>query len=195
MKDYWTKIENWIKLNHPVMIETLKNAASEKDFEKIESFLGNELPMAFKEFYSIHNGQVWTHLTLFDGDRLLSLAEILEEWNTWNAVMPEIDINTRNQFGQPATSLPDAGIKADWWNSSWIPFTSNGCGDSFCIDLSPTSEGTNGQIIRMWHDDPARELIASSFKEWIETYVTDLEKGVYESSNSIGWGGILKKET
>lgn len=194
MKDSWKKIEDWMTLNHPTMIETLNIPASQYELEEIESFLGQVLPKYFKEFYSIHNGQTWTHLKLFNGDRLLSLAEIVEEWKNWNYVLPIINADTQEQFGEPATSSPELGIKNNWWNPSWIPITSNGSGDNYCIDLDPTFEGTKGQIIRMWHDDPSRELIASSFAEWISNYIKDLENGVYEPSDDIGWGGIVKKE-
>jgi len=176
------------------MIDTLNNPASQHDLEQLESSIGQELPKDFKEFYSIHNGQKWTHLNLFDGDRLLPLDEILQEWNTWNSVLPDINEVTQKQFGEPVTSTPELGIKNDWWNKSWIPVTSNGCGDNYCIDLDPTNEGTKGQIIRMLHDDANRELIASSFSAWISKYVDDLESGVYETSDDVGWGGIVKKD-
>jgi cell wall assembly regulator SMI1 len=194
MTDIWKKIEQWIKDNHPAMMDTLNPGATEEDFLKFQSIVGIELPDDFKNFLSIHNGQTWTHLKLFNGDRLLSIDDILHDWNSWKDVLPAIDAQCREDFGMPASSLPENGIKDDWWNSAWIPITSNGSGDSFCIDLDPTSEGQSGQIIRMWHDVPERELLAPSFGEWITNYVNDLYRGIYEPSNDIGWGGIVIKE-
>jgi cell wall assembly regulator SMI1 len=194
MKKSWQKIENWIKINHPDILDTLNEAATEQDITRLESALGLKLPEDFKEFLSVHNGQSWTHLNLFDGDRLLSIDDIIRDWENWKSVLPVIDANCKEQFGVSAGSEPEPGIKDDWWNALWIPITSDGCGDSYCIDLDPTSEGISGQIIRMWHDHPRRELIASSFREWIDNYTSDLENGIYTSSNDIGWGGIVKQE-
>ncbi len=193
MNQAWQKIENWIKENHPIVLDTLNPGATKQDLSELENILGLDLPEDFKNFISIHNGQNWTHLNLFDSDRLLSTEDIIRDWQHWKNVLPEIDANCREMYGHPASSTPDIGIKDDWWNLSWIPITSNGSGDSYCIDLDPTSEGNQGQIIRMWHDVPERELIATSFRDWIYDYINDLESGVYESSNDIGWGGIVRK--
>jgi cell wall assembly regulator SMI1 len=58
-------------------------------------------------------------------------------------------------------------------------FTSDGCGNHICIDLDPTEDGNFGQVIQMWHDSSNRELYASSFKEWINNYLNDLEQGKF----------------
>ncbi len=46
----------------------------------------------------------------------------------------------------------------------------------------------------MWHDMASRELLATSFTNWIANYVSDLESGVYTISNDIGWGGIVRND-
>ena len=194
MKDTWERIENWIKANYIEILETLNSGAKEQDFIKFKSVVGLDLPEPFRDFLSIHNGQTWTHLKLFDGYRLLSIEDIIDEWENWNSVLPEIDAQCREEYGVRASSLPEKGIKDDWWNHAWIPITSNGSGDSYCIDLDPTPEGQQGQIVRMWHDVPERELIAASFSEWISKYVNDLENGSYVPSSEIGWGGVVRKE-
>src|ERR1051325_4380886 len=82
------------------------------------------------------------------------------------------------------------GIKDDWWNSFWIPFTHDGAGNHICIDLDPTPNGKYGQIIRMWPDSPDRELYASSFSEYISNYISDLEKD--EVVYAKNWGLVEK---
>jgi len=194
MTQAWDRIESWIKVNHPSMISTLNIGATIEDLRQLENKLGQILPEDFKKFLEVHNGQTWTHLNLFDGDRLLDTENIFCDWDTWKKVLPEIDADCTATYGQPASSSPDKGIKDDWWNMSWIPITSNGSGDSYCIDLDPTPEGTRGQIIRMLHDHPSREVIAQSFRDWIYAFVNDLERNVYEPSNDIGWGGIVRTQ-
>jgi len=192
METCWVKIKEWISKNFPPILDTLNEGATDDDICKLESELGVKLPTDFIEFYKVHNGQSWTHLSLFDSDRLLSTDEIIREWSGWNSVLPEINAICIEMSGKPASSDPEPGIKDYWWNAAWIPITANGSGDNYCIDLDPTPEGTKGQIIRMWHDMPWRELVAPSFKDWILKYVADLENGVYIISEDIGIGGIIK---
>lgn len=55
--------------------------------------------------------------------------------------------------------------------------THDGAGNHDCLDLSPAAGGNVGQIISMWHDGDARELLAPSFQTWLQTYVEGLESG------------------
>ena len=194
MKDSWIKIKAWLTNNHPEVIPTLNAGASPSDINELELNIGTSMPDDFKEFYSIHNGQAYTHLRLFDGDILLSTSDIIAEWKQWKEVFPSINKDCIEQFGSPAVSNPDPGIKNDWWNLLWIPITANGCGDNYCIDLDPTEEGQKGQIIRMWHDDPQRELVSASFRQWISDYIRDLHNNTYEPSHDVGWGGVVRKD-
>ena len=88
--------------------------------------------------------------------------------------------------------MPDKGIKNDWWNDSWIPITYDGSGNHYCLDLDPTEEGIYGQIIRMWHDDAERTLVANSFKEWIVDYKDKLVSGQMVYSED--YFGIIDKD-
>lgn len=62
----------------------------------------------------------------------------------------------------------------------WIPLTYDGSGNHHCIDLSPADEGTHGQIIIMWHDMEERRILASSYKEWLESIADKIETAGYE---------------
>lgn len=192
MTEAWDRIKRWIKVNHPGMFGTLDIGATIDDLRQLEDGVGQKLPDDYKKFLEVHNGQTWTHLTLFDGDRLLDAETVFRDWEAWKKVLPEIDAACRASYGEAASSSPGKGIKDEWWNMSWIPITSNGSGDSYCIDLDPSPDGTRGQIIRMWHDHPGREVIAQSFGDWIYAFVRDLEGNVYEPSDDIGWGGIVR---
>ncbi len=44
----------------------------------------------------------------------------------------------------------------------------------------------------MWHDDGKRELVASSFQNWLDEYATGLESGQYVFSHK--YGGIFKAD-
>ncbi|MEH2143178.1 SMI1/KNR4 family protein [Nostoc sp.] len=77
----------------------------------------------------------------------------------------------------------------DWWSPLWIPLTYDGAGNHDCLDLAPAKGGKVGQIIQMWHDEGERELVASSFQNWLEEYATGLESDQYVFSHE--YGGIV----
>lgn len=170
MKDSWDLIEQKLKQIVPETSIKLNNGVSDSDIQNLEKIIGAKLPHDFIIFYRVHNGQSRDGAALIDGEELLSFDRIIEEWNIWN------DLLNNNTFENSVAS-PDAGIKSNWWNPLWIPITYDGNGNHYCLDLDPTKEGSYGQIIRMWHDDDVRSLIAKSFKEWIKDYTNKLISG------------------
>lgn len=154
-------------------------------FSPIEDHLEVQLPSEFVSFLKIHNGQNSNSEGLLDAEQLLSTERIAQEWAVWKELLDKgtfIGI-----YSDPA-----GGVKNDWWNPKWIPITYDGSGNHYCIDLDPASTGTSGQIIRMWHDEGTRELVAPSFKVWISQYLAELKNGQYIYSEE--YGGIIDKE-
>jgi cell wall assembly regulator SMI1 len=185
MKETWTKIEEWLKNNAGQIYESLNKGATDEDFEELEELIDKKLPEDFKTFYHIHNGQEQTGLGLIDAEELLSVERIMEEWNVWK------ELYDQGVFGD-SVSEADMGVKEVWWNPLWIPITYDGSGNHYCLDLSPDEGGKKGQIIRIWHDSPERELIADSFREWIGYFAEDLEDGEYFFSEE--YGGLVNSE-
>ena len=133
---------------------SLNKGADEADFAELEKELGYALPEDFKELYRIADGGA-AYEGVLAGEEWLSVERIIEEYGTWKGLyeggMLEEDDGT--PFG---CTPEDAGIKSDFcWNPKWIPLTADGCGNGKMIDLDPTGNGTVGQIIQMWHDDPS----------------------------------------
>jgi len=182
MHNIWDRFENWLTHHASHLVEDLNPPASKEAIEKVESTLGVPLPRIYVEFLSIHNGQDQDAEYLIYMEELLSTERIVDEWTVWKDLLDGGDF-------RGIESEPAQGIKNDWWNVKWIPITYDGAGNHYCIDLDPAEGGKKGQIIRMWHDTPERELIALSFEEWISTYVDMLEKGVYTYSKD--YGGLI----
>ena len=189
MQEIWTRFLKWLQVNAPHLIEYLNAGVSTNDLETLEKSIGKPLPIDFVEFYKIHDGQNREPgpECLIDAEELLSTENIVFHSEKWKSLVAD---NTFIYFGVPATSDPDIGVKDDWWNPFWLPFTHDGSGNHICIDLDPTSDGQYGQIIRMWHDTPWRELLAPSFKEFILNYLIGLENGKFVYSKD--WGLVDK---
>ncbi|MDF1549831.1 MAG: SMI1/KNR4 family protein [Bacteroidales bacterium] len=184
MKETWTKIEDWLQENASQIYDSLNEGASDEDFEDLEDLISKRLPDEFKAFYRIHNGQDASSEGLIDTEELLSTERIMDEWQVWK------DLYDRGVFDE-SVSEADDGVKENWWHPLWIPITYDGSGNHYCLDLSPDEGGKKGQIIRIWHDSPERELIADSFTEWINDFAEDLIDGEYFYSEE--WGGVISK--
>ena len=162
--------------------------ASEAEFEQLEQLIQAKLPEDFKALYRVFNGQAYEEGYVFDGEEWLSLERMAEEWEVWKGLLDDGEFDDDEE---EADVDADPEVKALWWSPLWIPFTYDGSGNHLCLDLDPTSEGTYGQVIRMWHDDPQRPLEGKTFADWLETYIRGMEEGLYVYSED--YGGIFKK--
>ncbi len=179
MEAIWSRIEAWLAGNAPDLLGSLNGGATSQEIQETDAFLGVELPADFKASARIHDGQSEHSAGLIDGWGLLSLERIRDEWSVWK------DLLDGGVFDGIAGE-PEGPIANDWWNPKWIPVTYSGAGDHHCLDLSPPAGGSAGQIIVMWHDDPARPLIARSFRTWLQTFADALEAGRYVYSKEDG---------
>lgn len=185
MKETWTKIEDWLEKNASQIYDSLNEGATDEDFEDLEDLINKTLPIEVKTFYEIHNGQSSIGEGLIDTEELLSTERIMDEWQVWK------DLYDRGVFDESEVDADDH-VKQVWWHPFWIPLTYDGSGNHYCLDLSPDEGGKKGQIIRIWHDSPERELIANSFTEWVKGFAEGLENNKYVYSEE--WGGIINKE-
>ena len=144
----WNRIEKALKANSKVKEVVEKGCNGSAEIAACEAELSNTFPPDLRSRYLIHDGQKAEAEGLFpEGFAeldcefvLLPLDEVIKEWNTWNR------LHNAGEF-KKQTALPDAGIRSDWWNAKWVPFASDGGGDSFCIDLAPAEGGVSGQVI------------------------------------------------
>lgn len=169
MNEKFEKFKQWLTLNYSDGLLDLNPPATNEEIEELKNALGVDLPDDFISVLKIHNGQKGDSAWLFDSQEFLSTHRIIEEFNTWKNLL-ESEL-------QEKISTPDDGVKSDWWNVNWIPFTSDGCGDHYCIDLSPTASGTKGQIITLWYELAEREIVSKSFSSWFDEYIEQLYSG------------------
>ncbi len=185
MIEYWTKIEAWLNKNAPLIYKSLNAGALDKDFEALEKLVNAKLPEDFKAFYKLHNGQDGDEYAFIESEELLSIEYIINSWNIWK------DLDDDNTFSDQY-STPDEGIKEEWWNPKWVPFTHDGSGNHFCLDLDPAEGGTYGQVIRVWYDEEERTIEAGSFTLWLKDVLEILESGDYVYSDD--YASIVNKD-
>ena len=169
MKKEFDKFKQWLALNYSDGLLDLNSPATNDEIEELRSALGVDLPDDFISVLKIHNGQKGEVAWLFDSQEFLSTQRIIEEFNIWK--------NLLETKLQGKVSVADDGLTNEWLNINLIPFTSDGCGFHYCLDLSPTSSGTKGQIITLWYELDEREIVSQSFSLWFKEYVELLNSG------------------
>jgi cell wall assembly regulator SMI1 len=186
MKVIWNRIETWLGSNAQEVLRALNPPATRSQIAEAEAALGISFPQDVQDTFLIHNGQASDTPWLLDGWEFLSLERIVEEWKKWKELLDGGDFKGTNSDSVGFTVT-------DWWNPRWIPMTYDGSGNHHCLDLSPGPHGKAGQIIRMWHDDAARDLVAPSYREWLTGLANDFEAGRYEMSDE--YGGIVERDS
>lgn len=172
MQKIWKRIEDWLAVNNPKILNSLQPGATDAELHISEESMSIELPEDVKQSYRIHDGQSNIAPPLMGEWRLLSLKSIKKQWELMK------ELADKGQLTAKATS--DGKVQAEWWNCKWIPIAHNGAGDFHCLDLDPTPNGSVGQMICFWHMSEERKVIASSFQIWLKEFAEDLESGRYK---------------
>ncbi len=189
ISESWMRFKNFLSADAPQFLTLLNPGATQDDITKLELVIGKKLPADFVQFYLLCNGQDEQKGVqgLIDSEELLSINSIIDQWHAWKELL---DNRIFEDEDGPFTSKPDSGVKNDWWNPFWIPFTHDGSGNHICIDLDPAPGGHFGQVIRMWHDSAERELYAGSFSDYFGNYVAGVDAGEFVCVEK--WGLVHK---
>lgn len=185
MKELLEQFSAWLQENYPAGHQDLNPPATEEELKQLEETPGFALPQDLIDLLKVHNGQGGNAGWLLEGQEFLSSERIADEWMIWKG------LHDSGEFSGDS-SEPQPGIKNDWWNPRWLPFTYNGCGDHYCVDTDPDNGGVSGQVITMWHDAGERELLSVSLKDWFTNYVAALKNGDFVYSDD--YGSIVSKD-
>jgi len=156
-----SRADAWLKANRPDYYAKLRPGVDDEALDAYQARFGLALPMEFRELYRWRDGQDLgaDARALIHNHMFLPLSE--------SATSKELlDGMIGADFDDPA-----------WWRRGWVPFTLSFGGDHYCVDLEAEDGGTRGQIIDFWHDDPTRNVRASSFADWFRELVVTMEQG------------------
>jgi cell wall assembly regulator SMI1 len=181
----WRRIKSWLEANLPQLIDALEPGATLAELDAAEKLLGTILPRAARDSYLTHSGQKQDTPGLIDGWELLSLSRVVSQWRVWSSLL-------HGGAFADSVAAPEAGICSVWWSERWIPVTYDGHGNHECIDMGPSTEGSVGQIIRVWHDDPRRSVVANGYEAWLGSFADGLDAGRYVYSDD--YGGLILRE-
>jgi cell wall assembly regulator SMI1 len=175
MKELWKRLETWLMDHYPELLDSLNDGATDDMIFEAEKKMGISLPNDFVESLKLHNGQKDDFYPgLIGGHQLLSLDNILGEWQMWTNQLEEGLFNDWVELNFDTNK-----VKTDqWWRAKWIPIAwrRHNC---YCLDLDPSPDGSVGQVIEFLYENEWREFVGNSFKECFKNMVENLENGTY----------------
>ncbi|MBD2121075.1 SMI1/KNR4 family protein [Trichocoleus sp. FACHB-262] len=179
MEIIWKKIDSWLTTHAPQVMESLHSEATDEEIAQAEAFFGVDFPDDLRLSYRIHNGQAEDSYSLFPELEFLSLQSMIAISQKWQ--------DCANEDFRCAPEDISEGIWNGWWNRYWIPFTNESNGACECVDLAPAAGGCVGQVVIVEWQEPARQLVAPSFRAYLERFADTLERGEYQFSED-GYG-------
>lgn len=166
LANIWKEIVNLLAEINPAVLEDLNPGANAEDFKNLEKTINVKLSDELYTLYSINNGQKLEVCgAILNGYEFLSIENIIKEWKIWEKIDEVQSTTEANLIETPAE------IKNVKWCYGWIPFGADGAGNNLCIDLTPTEKGYYGQVIALYHDLPAKKLLAKNLTEYLTKFL------------------------
>jgi cell wall assembly regulator SMI1 len=179
LREVWARIEAVLRATAPDLLAALPAGATPEAIRAAETRLGATLPPDVCESYAVRNGSGEIGIVPCEPDYgvmgipLHSLDEMVREWEMWQEW-------GQKRHGDGPALRPDpppvGPIKADRYNTGWIPVAWDGGGGNLCIDLDPAPGGTPGQMIYLDHLNP-QCVAAEGWRAFLERYAAALESG------------------
>lgn len=187
IEDLWDRLLTWGKTNAPQMLEDLNPGASASEIDELQYALGKELPEDLAIILMLNNGENdgWPCKIFADRGAFLSTSRIADEWKRRLEVLEDLgeeELDVEELIAQGVMEVEGA-VRPVMFDESWIPFMDSN-GDVFwAVDNAPAASGTVGQIIRVDWESVSYKVISASFAEFLESYIIELESGVYRLIN------------
>lgn len=160
--EIWVSIRASLFEKHCLDEMQLRPGASESELIELEAQLGVVLPDLLKQMLMIHDGQ--DGFGLLFGNQMLSIAEILRQWQGWR----EIEADGMNEdCAEFMEASPPGVVKPMYTNARWIPLTHAGGGNHMGLDFDPDAGGSEGQMIAFGADEDTKYLLARTFDDFV----------------------------
>jgi len=159
----WSKVENELATKAKAIVESLNPPAEEAEIEALEEHIGQELPVDYRDFLFVHNGQSQeSNPGFYDMFSIMPLEMVQESWD-------ELE------------SLRDDVGEEDSCPGDWMPFAEDSSGDLLCVELE------SGAVSKFATDDENEE-VADSFESWLSEMYATLNSGEFSFDPSSGFG-------
>lgn len=198
--DFDRAYEDWIRAltRGGFAVETfLDLPASDAEVAAFEAAVGFAIPADLKALYRRANGQKasfkisdpkpGTIVTPFFGSYdFVSLEQALNAYRVWLDIYQSAGDNFASDFNQSSAREGDP-VFCEYWRPGWTPFSLDGGGNSYAVDLSPPPGGTYGQVIVIGSDEDERRVLAKSVTELLANAAAQIDVSLATKGESTVW--------
>lgn len=163
MENYLSKLGE----NLPDLSGRFNIGADAGQWEDFEKSVSCKIPSELSELYKKMNGESSSVYTgFFAGLTFLPLETVLSEFEYFKSTDIELMVMGTN-------AIQEAPVE----KLTWIPFAFDGSSAYLAMDLTPSKEGKNGQIITVDFEYDNCYLLADSLKDLFAKMTTWLQQG------------------
>ncbi|MBL0274178.1 MAG: SMI1/KNR4 family protein [Chitinophagaceae bacterium] len=169
------RVINWLTINASRIVEfSLNKPATDEQISNLQKHFDKELPGDFINLYKTYNG-------MNDEENMGNFFYALPFLSIDNIIADKEFRNTQSKgIAQiPLTHFEKEIDGSNFYNPNWIALCFDGSRSYLRLDLSPSDNGTYGQIIFVDGDYNVGLLIAHSINELIFNFAEDIDKGLY----------------
>lgn len=169
------RVINWLTINASRIVEfSLNKPATDEQISNLQKHFDKELPGDFINLYKTYNG-------MNDEENMGNFFYALPFLSIDNIIADKEFRNTQSKgIAQiPLTHFEKEIDGSNFYNPNWIALCFDGSRSYLRLDLSPSDNGTYGQIIFVDGDYNVGLLIAHSINELIFNFADDIDKGLY----------------
>lgn len=146
------RVDQWLNTHRERFQQALLPGATVAECDALAAALGKPLPEELRALLMWHNGQNPDVPGRFEESWILMSTEEIAD------ATKELEIQ------------PHEG-----WHSNFVPFLDDDSGNYRCIDLG----STGFPVLECWRGRSGQPVIAPSLSDWLEAFVTALERGAY----------------
>jgi cell wall assembly regulator SMI1 len=185
----FARILRWADANLPLLRDSLRPPASEREIDALETLIGQALPEDIHDLYRLADGQIpfqfgrTPHYPGFFVSLPFNPIEIVSQhWQFAARQLARGEPNT-DEF---LSSFPPGAVQIQHYNRAWIPISDDAGGNHIAIDLDPGPAGNIGQIIITGTDEQERVRVASSLGAFLHWIAGEFEAGHF-AGNGEEW--------
>ncbi|MFJ5927110.1 SMI1/KNR4 family protein [Kitasatospora sp. NPDC092948] len=156
--------------------------ATPEQIAETEALLGHPLPADLRALYLVADGSgdVLDSIDVFDGPRLLPLAE-LPGRHAHLAYAMRFNWDNPNEATVQDEPGPLDAVRRRHHHPAWLPFATVDDGNYYAVDLAPAEAGRPGQVIEIGRDRYDGPLyVADSVTTLLARCLDLLDRGCYE---------------
>lgn len=164
------RIKNILAEFAPQIAESLLEPASKEEIDLLQSMVSGDLPKDLIELYNASKGNDPDKITnFFNGVPFISIEQTIQTLGEDDYLHNQSELNHA-----------DFGINSAYtFDKTRIPIGDDAGTCVICVDVSPTKEGTPGQVILIDYDYQVALKLANSVSEYLSDFEKDLKNGKY----------------